>query len=105
MCRFCQSAVLSVVLPVVDLCPLYCDDTSDTDIHIGVGSDIIVKKLGMSRYWCLCAASSIFCAAQICGTRVENPHLLVFVSGLTGCKTLPFLRHLSGMGLSISSDL
>ncbi|KAA6410012.1 MAG: hypothetical protein FRX48_06626 [Lasallia pustulata] len=50
----------------------------------GVGSDIIVKALGMSRYWCLCAASSIFCAAQICGLMVENPHLLGFVSGLTG---------------------
>ena len=52
----------------------------------GVGSDVIVKKLGMSRYWCLCAASAIFCAAQICGTRIENPHFLGFVSGLTGCE-------------------
>ncbi|KAI9880115.1 MAG: hypothetical protein M1830_005360 [Pleopsidium flavum] len=32
----------------------------------GVGSDLIVKKLGMSRFW------------------IENPHMLGFVSGLTG---------------------
>ena len=52
----------------------------------GIGSDIIVKKLHMSRFWCLLVSSAIFCAAQICGARIENPDLLVFVSGTTGRK-------------------
>ncbi|MCJ1256468.1 hypothetical protein MMC24_004289 [Lignoscripta atroalba] len=50
----------------------------------GVGSDLIVKKFGMSRFWCLFTSSSIFCAAQVCGARIENPNYLGFVSGLTG---------------------
>jgi len=50
----------------------------------GIGSDLIVKKLGMSRFWCLFISSSIFLVAQICGARIENPHVLGFVSGLTG---------------------
>ena len=38
----------------------------------------------MSRFWCLFISSDIFLIAQICGARIENPHGLVFVSGLTG---------------------
>lgn len=40
----------------------------------------------MSRFWCLVISSSIFCLAQICALIIENPHLLVSVSGITGCK-------------------
>lgn len=40
----------------------------------------------MSRFWCLLVASVVNCAAQICGARVENPHMLIFVSALTGRK-------------------
>ncbi|KAI9731152.1 MAG: hypothetical protein M1834_005345 [Cirrosporium novae-zelandiae] len=50
----------------------------------GVGSDIIVKKLQMSRYWNICFSSIVFLIAQIFATNVSNPHYLVFVSGLTG---------------------
>lgn len=42
----------------------------------------------MSRFWCMLVASVIDCVAQICGARVENPHLLIFVSALTGCKLI-----------------
>lgn len=63
----------------------------------GVGSDLIVKKLGMSRFWCLFVSSAIFCGAQVCGARIENPHLLGFVSGLTGCACISHLVYLSHM--------
>ena len=50
----------------------------------GIGSDIIVRKLGMSRFWCLFISSTIFLFAQICGTQIDSPHALGFLSGLTG---------------------
>ncbi|MCJ1309308.1 hypothetical protein MMC25_002967 [Agyrium rufum] len=50
----------------------------------GIGSDLIVKKLGMSRFWCLFISSAIFCIAQVCGAKIENPNYLFFVSGTTG---------------------
>ena len=54
----------------------------------GIGSDLIVTKLHGSRFWCLFVSSSIFCVAQICGATIGNPHLLGFVSGITGRKCL-----------------
>ncbi|KAF2194310.1 MFS general substrate transporter [Zopfia rhizophila CBS 207.26] len=50
----------------------------------GIGSDIIVKKLSMSRFWCAAASATIFMFGQICAIRVENPNFLWAVSGLTG---------------------
>ena len=50
----------------------------------GIGSDVLVKKLHTSRFWCLVASGSIFMCAQIAALNVENPHFLIFVSGLTG---------------------
>ncbi|KAJ9154900.1 MFS general substrate transporter [Pleurostoma richardsiae] len=50
----------------------------------GVGSDFLVKVLRASRVWCLVLASLIFVAAQVCALSVHNPHLLGFVSGLSG---------------------
>ncbi|KAI9843650.1 MAG: hypothetical protein M1838_002525 [Thelocarpon superellum] len=50
----------------------------------GVGSDFIVKVLGKSRQWCAVVASLLFTTAQICAIRIENPHHLWAVSGLTG---------------------
>ncbi|KAF2199428.1 MFS general substrate transporter [Delitschia confertaspora ATCC 74209] len=50
----------------------------------GVGSDVIVKKLHMSRFWCAAASSTIFLVAQICAIRIENPNHLWAVSGLSG---------------------
>jgi MFS family permease len=50
----------------------------------GIGSDVLVKKLHTSRFWCLVASSSIFAGAQIAALNISNPHLLVLVSALTG---------------------
>ena len=55
---------------------------------VGVGSDIIVKKFNMSRMWCLFVSSLIFSIAQVCGARIENPHMLTVLSAMTGCKIL-----------------
>ena len=50
----------------------------------GVGSDIIVKRLNMSRFWCLLISSLIFLLAQLFGLTIATPHALGLVSGLTG---------------------
>lgn len=50
----------------------------------GIGSDVLVKKLDMSRFWCLFFSALTFCAAQFCAITIENPHYLSLVSGLTG---------------------
>ncbi|KAK3901938.1 major facilitator superfamily domain-containing protein [Staphylotrichum tortipilum] len=50
----------------------------------GVGSDFLVKVLRASRAWCLVIACLVFCIAQLCALSIENPHLLGFVSGLSG---------------------
>ncbi|KAI0405013.1 MFS general substrate transporter [Xylaria palmicola] len=50
----------------------------------GVGSDFLVKVLHASRVWCLVIASVVFSLAQICALNIVNPHLLGFVSGLSG---------------------
>lgn len=38
----------------------------------------------MSRFWCLFISSIIFLFAQVCGSQIDNPHSLGFLSGLTG---------------------
>ncbi|KAL9103766.1 MAG: hypothetical protein Q9163_001225 [Psora crenata] len=53
-------------------------------LSTGVGSDLIVRRLSMSRFWCLVFSSLIFLLAQLCATQIENPHSLGYVSGLTG---------------------
>ena len=73
-------------IPPSILSSLHFAGTTADESMAGVGSDLIVKKLGMSRYWLLAAASSIFTGAQICAIRIENPHHLWALSGLTGCK-------------------
>ncbi|KAF2502366.1 MFS general substrate transporter [Lophium mytilinum] len=50
----------------------------------GVGSDVLVKRLHMSRFWCVLTSAAIFALAQFCGARIENPNHLWAVSGLTG---------------------
>ncbi|CAJ2513757.1 Uu.00g018760.m01.CDS01 [Anthostomella pinea] len=50
----------------------------------GVGSDLLVKVLHASRIWCLVVASVVFSLAQICALTILSPHLLGFVSGLSG---------------------
>lgn len=53
-------------------------------IYIGVGSDWLVKNLQANRMWCLVLAIFLFLLAQVCALTISNPHLLVFVSGLSG---------------------
>ena len=43
-----------------------------------------MKRLHASRVWCLVVACVIFFLAQICAINISNPHLLGFVSGLSG---------------------
>jgi MFS family permease len=50
----------------------------------GIGSDIIVKRLQMSRFWCAAISGSVFMLAQISAIRIEDPHFLWAVSGLCG---------------------
>lgn len=50
----------------------------------GVGSDVLVKKLHMSRFWCVTTSATIFTLAQVCATRIENPNHLWVISGLSG---------------------
>ncbi|KKZ64156.1 hypothetical protein EMCG_01504 [[Emmonsia] crescens] len=50
----------------------------------GIGSDFLVKKLHMSRFWCLFTSAIIFCAAQVAGFMISDPNFLIAVSGLTG---------------------
>lgn len=40
--------------------------------------------LKASRVWCLALGSVIFFIAQLCALNILNPHLLGFVSGLSG---------------------
>lgn len=66
----------------------------------GIGSDVIVKKLHASRFWCLFVSSGIFCIGQLCGTQIGNPHLLGFVSAITGCK----IFHVGKPNFSLQKD-
>lgn len=50
----------------------------------GIGSDVLVRKYNLSRFWCLFAASIVFISAQISALLITYPTLLVFVSGLSG---------------------
>ncbi|KAK5087072.1 hypothetical protein LTR05_004243 [Lithohypha guttulata] len=50
----------------------------------GIGSDVLIKRFSMSRFWCLLAASIVFILAQISALTITKPSLLVLVSGLSG---------------------
>ncbi|CAN9377865.1 unnamed protein product [Alternaria alternata] len=50
----------------------------------GIGSDFIVKRLHHSRFWCAAISATIFALAQVAAIRVEDPHHLWAVSGLSG---------------------
>ncbi|QRD05999.1 hypothetical protein JI435_134180 [Parastagonospora nodorum SN15] len=50
----------------------------------GIGSDLIVKRLHHSRFWCAAISATIFSFAQFCAIRIEDPNFLWAVSGLTG---------------------
>ncbi|THC92040.1 hypothetical protein EYZ11_008478 [Aspergillus tanneri] len=50
----------------------------------GIGSDILVKKLDMSRFWCLFISAVVFTLTQLAGSTIANPTQLVVISGFTG---------------------
>ncbi|PWY89519.1 MFS transporter [Aspergillus sclerotioniger CBS 115572] len=50
----------------------------------GIGSDLLVKKLNMSRFWCLFISAFVFTITQLAGSAISNPHQLAIVSGFTG---------------------
>lgn len=58
--------------------------TDEYNLRQGIGSDILVKKLNMSRTWCLLISSLVFTVTQLCGSSISNPNTLVVVSGFTG---------------------
>lgn len=62
----------------------------------GVGSDVLVKRFQMSRFWCVVFAAAVFTAGQFCGSQIENPNYLWVVSSLTGLvsvKIVPRFPH------------
>ncbi|RAO69538.1 uncharacterized protein BHQ10_005550 [Talaromyces amestolkiae] len=50
----------------------------------GVGSDFLVHKLYMSRFWCIFLSSVVFTLTQIAGTSINNPNHLYLLSSFTG---------------------
>ncbi|KAL4754617.1 hypothetical protein BDW72DRAFT_165774 [Aspergillus terricola var. indicus] len=50
----------------------------------GIGSDILVKKFNMSRFWCLFMSSAVFTLTQLAGASIWNPNQLAIVSAFTG---------------------
>ncbi|KAJ5899276.1 hypothetical protein N7495_004020 [Penicillium taxi] len=50
----------------------------------GIGSDILVKKLNMSRFWCLFISAVVFTGTQLAGFTISNPNTLVVVTAFTG---------------------
>lgn len=62
----------------------YRSSTDHLILFSGIGSDLLVKKLNMSRFWCLFISAVVFTATQFAGAVISNPNTLVIVSGLTG---------------------
>lgn len=62
----------------------YRSSTDHLILFSGIGSDLLVKKLNMSRFWCLFISAVVFTATQFAGAMISNPNTLVIVSGLTG---------------------
>ncbi|KAJ5089721.1 hypothetical protein N7532_008405 [Penicillium argentinense] len=50
----------------------------------GIGSDVLVQKLNMSRFWCLFISAVVFTLTQLAGSSISNPNTLVIVSAFTG---------------------
>ncbi|RKF78910.1 putative membrane protein [Golovinomyces cichoracearum] len=53
-------------------------------IMSGIGSDILVKVLKVSRLWCLALASIVYFVAQLCAIFIQNPNFLFLISAPTG---------------------
>lgn len=50
----------------------------------GVGSDVLVKRLRLSRFWCMVVASCVFTLAQVIAVTVANPYYLWLLSTIGG---------------------
>jgi MFS family permease len=50
----------------------------------GIGSDILVKRMHKSRFWCLVGSSSVFTLAQFAGFSISNPNWLWILSSVSG---------------------
>ena len=65
-------------------CPMHYIRNSISNDGEGIGSDFLVNRLLLSRFWCLVTSASLFILAQISAATVTSPGLLYLVSGLTG---------------------
>lgn len=87
MCPLSQSSALpdafSVVRPSLHILHILVN-MNQCFRCVGIGSDLLVKKLHMSRFWCLFVSSIVFCIAQVAGSQISNPRQLIIVSVLTG---------------------
>ena len=50
----------------------------------GIGSDILVKRMGKSRFWCLVGSSCTFILGQFVALNLTDPRNLWLISCLTG---------------------
>lgn len=50
----------------------------------GAGSDVLIKRMHASRFWCLVVSGGVFVVAQVLALLVSDPNYLFLVSGLTG---------------------
>ena len=50
----------------------------------GIGSDLLVHRLSLSRFWCLVISATLFILAQLGAVIISTPSLLGYVSGMTG---------------------
>ncbi|KAF2665016.1 MFS general substrate transporter [Microthyrium microscopicum] len=50
----------------------------------GIGSDFLVKKHHLSRFWCLVISSSIFAVAQVLALSIVDPNYLWLLSSISG---------------------
>jgi hypothetical protein len=51
---------------------------------VGIGSDLLIKRFNLSRFWCLFASAVVFTLTQLAGATISHPDKLVVVSGFTG---------------------
>lgn len=86
MCLSYHAGTLSAAFLVVCFVESlqYRSSTNHLILLLGIGSDLLVKKLNMSRFWCLFVSAVVFTGTQFAGAMISNPNTLILVSGLTG---------------------
>ena len=74
-----------LVAPLIYLLLLRQATTNPSHLQpTGVGSDIIVSRLHLSRFWMLLLSSLVFLLGQIAAISITIPQQLVLVSSLNG---------------------